>query len=86
MMGTKTAMSGESEDEVTSDWREMLPHAAPTAGKFLAQESRTQQLEVFFTSSFKSYIIVLPNNNGPVTAPAILKGNKIRLGICNYEC
>lgn len=62
---------------------------APPAGKSLSQESRIQQLELFFfppLSSFKSYIIVLTNNNGPVTAPTILKGSKIRFGICNYEC
>lgn len=58
----------------------------PTAGKSLSQESRIQQFDFFFSPFFKSYIIVLTNNNGPVSAPTILKGSKIRFGICNYEC
>lgn len=57
----------------------------PTAGRSLPPESRIQQLDFLFFF-FKSYIIVLTSNNGPVTAPTILKGSKIRFGICNYEC
>ena len=60
---------------------------APAAGKSLSQASRIPQLGVFFfLAFFKSCIIVLTNNNGPVTAPSVLQGSKIKFGICNYEC
>lgn len=86
-MGTKTAMSGGHEDEATSDCRETLLHTARSpSGQVPVTRKHNPTAWFFSFSFFKSYIIVLTNNNGPVTAPTILKGSKIRFGICNYEC
>lgn len=60
---------------------------AASPSKPLSAESRIQKLDsVFVIPFFKSYINVLINNNGPVTASTIPKGRKIRFGICNYDC
>lgn len=80
-MGMST-MSGGNEDEAFR-----LPGDAASPSKPLSEESRIQQLDfAFVISFFKSYINVLINNNGPVTASTIPKGSKIRFGICNYDC
>lgn len=68
-------------DELTPGEDEMLLRAARTP----SVRRRKAQIYLFFLS-FKSHIIVLPNNHGPVTAPTVLRGSKIRFGICNSVC